>query len=243
MRKIIDFKTILVIIGLVIPIFLFLNSKSIKELSFKNIAITELVSEKDITDDAIKVYFDNVRVFNLYSVSCLLVNSGNQPVTKNDFSDYFRISFPDSVQILKYSIRKTPESIILVDTALETNNFNILPDLLNPNESLEFSFYISSPNTDLLPMTKSRLIGGEVLNLDFKEEIKSKTEFSNMTFSAFYGWIYWISLIYTILVIGLMFWASYFQDNRMESAIGKFLIFLLISFGLFCNLFYLIQTK
>lgn len=244
MKKIFDFKTLIAIIGIIMPIVFFVLSKNVKELSFKNVAINELVSKKDITDESIKVYFDQERVFNLYSITCILSNTGNVPITGTDFTNRFIIQFPDSLKILKYSFKKNPESINITEKTLNGPTFIILPDLLNPNESIEFNFYVSSASSSLLPFSNSRIIGGEVLNLNMNEEIKSKTEFNNRAFLYFESLIFWIAFVYTILYTIMIFGIIYFQKSTgLESAIGKFFMFLLFSIGLFCNLFYLIQTR
>ena len=132
MKKIIDLKTIIAMIGIIVPIIIFAITKKTKELSFKNVAINELVSEESLTDESISVYFDNKRIFNLYSVSCILSNSGNVPIVKEDLINGLKISFPDSVKILKYSIIKNPQNISLIDTSVSKGDLWILPDLLNP---------------------------------------------------------------------------------------------------------------
>lgn len=245
MNKIFDLKTLIAIISIVLTLVLFVVSKNVKELSFKNVAITELVSEKDITtDESIKVFFDEEQIFNLYSISCILSNSGNLPIIKEDFTNAFIIQFPDSVKILKFSIKVNPENITILDPKIDICKFSMFPDLLNPNESIELSFYVSSPTADLLPFSSSRIIGGKVLNLNMNEEIKSKTEFSNKAFAYFEKPIFWIAFIYTILYILLMFWTVYIQKNTSaESPIKKLFLFLFLCIGLLCNLFYLIQTK
>ena len=244
MNKIFDFKTFLTIIGLAIPIIFFVKTQKVKELSFKNIAITELVSEKDITDEAIKVYFDDVRVLNLYSISCILTNSGNIPITNEDLTNGIVIEFPDSIQILKYSIKKNPSSIIISKSTIEDSKFKITPDLLNQNENIEFSFYISSNSTNLLPLSNSRLIGGKIVNLNMNEQIKPKTEFKNRAFVKFEGFIFWCAFLYTILYLIIFIYAIYIQkDSGLETAIRKLFAFLFLSLGLFFTLFYLIQTR
>lgn len=244
MKRFIDLKTLIAIISIAISIVLFVISKNIKELSFKNVAITELVSEKDISDESIKVFFDEEQIFNLYSISCVLNNSGNLPITKSDFADKFVIKFPDSLKILKYTIKTIPDNIVIIDTLKDGCKFSILPDLLNPNDEIELSFYVSSPSAELLPQSNSRLVGGNVLNLTTGEEIRSKTDFSNKAFARLEGPIFWIAFIYTIFFLLLMFWAVYFQKSTgVETPLGKFFLFLFFSIGLFCNLFYLIQTR
>ena len=132
----------------------------------------------------------------------------------------------------------------ILHTSTCKNEFHIIPDLLNQNESVEFSFYISSPNQDLLPITKSRIIGGNILNLKMEEDIKSKTDFKNAIFYKFEGIIFWIAFIYTILYLILFFYAIYIQqETGLETALGKFFAFLFCSIGIICTLFYLIQTR
>jgi hypothetical protein len=244
MNKLIDLKTLIAIISIALTIVLFVISKNVKELSFKNVAITELVSGKNIKDESIKVFFDNEQIYNLYSISCILSNTGNLPITNVDYLNGFVIQFPDSLKILKYSLKMYPENISIRDINIDGSKISIYPDLLNPNDKIELSFYVSSLSTNLLPHSSSRLIGGEVLNLNMNEEIKSKTEFSNRAFARFEGPIFWIAFVYTILYILLMFWASYFQkNNTFDTPLGKFFLFLFLCIGLLCNLFYLIQTK
>ena len=244
MKKLFDLKTLIAIIGITLPIVFFILSKKVKELSFKNVAINELVSKKDISDKSIKVFFDEQRVYNLYSISCVLYNSGDVPITKTDYTNKLIIQFPDSVIILKYSIKENPSTMIILDTILRGNRITLLPDLLNPNESIEFSFYVSSSLTNLLPYTNSRIIGGRVLTLNISEEIKAKTKFSNRAFMKFEGLIFWIAFTYTLLYLIMIFWSVYFnKDYGIESPLGKFISFLFLTIGLFCTLFYLIQTK
>lgn len=243
MKTFFDVKTIIAILGIVVSIVIFSVTKKTKELSFKNIAINELVSEKDITDESISVFFDNKRIFNLYSVSSILSNSGNVPILKEDFVRGLEISFPDSVIILKYSILKNPKNITIIDTSITKNTFSILPDLLNPNDNIELNFYISSSLKSLLPYSLSRIIGGELINLNIKDEIKPKTNFNNNLFANFEGLIFWIALIYSFLYLILIFYSVYFNNGSgVKSPLGKFFTFLLASLGLCCSVFYLIQT-
>jgi hypothetical protein len=243
MNKVFDLKTLIAVASIILTIVIFFISKKIKELSFKNVAITELVAGENLKDESIKVYFDDVRIFNLYSISCLLSNSGNQPITKSDFVDGFEIQFPDSLKILKCSFKTYPENIKITDITNNKSSISVLPDLLNPNDKVELSFYVSSPRKDLLPHSPSRIIGGEVLNLKMNEEIRAKTEFSNRVFAGFEGPIFWIAFIYTILYILILFYSSYFQQDSIKSPLGKFIFFLLLCIGLICNLFYLIQSR
>jgi hypothetical protein len=244
MNKIFDLKALFALISIVLAIIFFVISRNVKELSFKNVAITELVSGKNIKDESIKVFFDKEQIFNLYSISCILSNSGNLPISGADYLNGFEIQFPDSVKILKYSLKMFPDNILNKEIKKNGSTISIFPDLLNPNDRIELSFYVSSPLTNLLPHSTSRLIGGNILNLNMNEEIKSKTEFNNRAFASFEGPIFWIAFVYTILYILLMFWASYFQKNgTVGTPLGKLFLFLFLCIGLICNLFYLIQTK
>ena len=245
MNKFLDFKTVLAILGIVVPIIIFAISRKVKELSFKNIAITELVSDDDITDEAIQVFFDNERVDNLYSISCVVKNTGNVPITKADLIKNLKLTFPDSIKILKYSLALTPNTIEVTDTLIVANDFIISPDLLNPNNSIDFSFYVTSKSSNsFLPKMTSRLLGGEVLNLNLDEEIKSKTKFQNRVFFSFEGLIFWIAFIYLFLYLILIFYGVYIDTSHgTESPIGKFFLFLLFSIGILCSIFYLLQTR
>jgi hypothetical protein len=243
MKKVFDLKTFIAIISIAISVTFFVISKKVKEISFKNVAITELVSGNNIKDESIKVFFDDKRVYNLYSVSCVFSNSGNLPVTKADFTNGLVIQFPDSTKILKCSMKANPKTMVILDTLISGSKFSISTDLLNPKESIELSFYVSSSSYKLLPYSDSRLIGGEIINLNINEEIKSKTEFSNRTFVKFGGLIFWLSFIYTIMYIILMFWIVYLREEVIaESALGKFFAFLFFTVGLICSLFYLYKT-
>ncbi|WP_075590854.1 hypothetical protein [Labilibacter marinus] len=243
MKKIFDFKTLIALSGIILPIVIFILSKNVKEISFKNVAMTELVSEQNISDESIQVFFDKQQVFNLYSISCLISNSGNIPITQSEYIDGLKIEFPDSVTILKYSIKSIPNNISITRVLESPNILQIQPDLLNPNDNIEISFYVSSSQNILLPSINSRIVGGHIKSLEMNEVVKPKTEFQNNAFASFEGVIYWMSLIYTGFYILLIFWAIYFQKNvDLDSAIGKFFLFLFLAIGLFSNLFYLIQT-
>ncbi len=245
MNRFLDFKTVLAILGITVPIIIFAISRKVKELSFKNIAITELVSDDDITDEAIQVFFDSKRVNNLYSISCIAKNTGNVPITKDDLIKNLKLTFPDSIKILKYSFALTPKTIEVADTFLVDNDFMISPDLLNPNNSIDFSFYVTSNSSEsFLPAMTNRLLGGEVLNLNLDEEIKSKTKFQNRVFFSFEGLIFWIAFIYSFLYLILIFYGVYIDKSHgTESTIAKFFLFLLFSIGLLCSIFYLVQTR
>jgi len=244
MKKKFDLKTIIALIGIIVPIIIFAIMKKTKELSFKNVAINELVSGENITDESITVYFDNERIFNLYSVSSILSNSGNVPILKEDFVNGLTLSFHDSVKILKYSIIKNPKNITLVNTSINKSDFMLLPDLLNPNENIELSFYISSSLKSLLPYCNSRIIGGDVINLNINDEIKPKTNFKNNFFANFEGLIFWIALIYSFMYLLLFIISVYFaeKDTGVHSPLGKLILLLALSLGSVCCIFYLIQT-
>ncbi|MFI1770207.1 hypothetical protein [Thalassobellus citreus] len=243
MKKIFDFKTLMTIIGIVLPIVLFIISKNVKELSFKNIAITELVSDKNISDESIKVFFDNEQVFNLYSISSILTNTGNVPILNSELLNSIHINFQDSVKVLKYSINTKPSNIKLNQELQSGNTLILKPDLLNPKDVIDINFYVTSPNDKVLPKITSRIVGGEVLNLNLDEDIRQKSDFKNKAFASFEGTIYWMSLIYTIIYILIIFWAVYVnKDMNLDSALSKFLVFFFMSLGLICSILYLIQT-
>ncbi|MDO6759609.1 hypothetical protein Q4566_05295 [Tamlana sp. 2_MG-2023] len=244
MKKILDFKTLIAIIGIALPIILFIVSKDIKELSFKNIAVTELVSDKKISDESIKVFFDNEQVFNLYSISSVLTNTGNVPIINSELLNSLHVSFQDSVKILKYTINTKPSNIKLDKESQSNNTLILKPDLLNPKDNIHINFYVTSPNEKVLPKITSRIVGGEILNLNMDEDIRQKSDFKNKAFASFEGTIYWMSLIYTIIYIFIVFWAIYInKDMNLDTSLSKFLTFFFMSLGLICSILYLIQTK
>ena len=233
------------LLGVIIPFVIFLSTRKVKELTFKNVALTELVSDDKITDDAIKVFFEEERIYNLYSLSCLIRNTGNVPITADDLVYSITISFPNAVRVLKYSFFPIPHNIQIKGPFLNGKDFEILPDLLNPNDIIDISFYITSKNADnMSPSLTNRILGGEIVNLNINEEVKSKVKFSNRLFYSLEGIIFWIAFVYSFLYLAFMGYLVYYGEiEGVKKPFSKLLLFLSITIGLYCNILYLVQTK
>lgn len=137
------YTIIIPIIGIIIPIAVFLAGTAKKELSFFIQSQTEIVdvNKYDISD--LSVLYKEKVLRNLHLFELQIENTGNVPIESKDFERNLSISFGNkSVLLLAQSANSMPSSLT-PRIILKQHWFEVEPLLLNPDDQITFEAFIT----------------------------------------------------------------------------------------------------
>lgn len=132
-----------VIAAITVPLIIYFLQKSKKRLAYEVVSNTQLVGVKSEVQNKIKIYYENKLVENVHLVSIRLINSGNQPISIEDFARPINIKLGSNTNILTCEVlEKNPKDLDIVISKMQ-NSVKIQPLLLNPNDSLTLNILLS----------------------------------------------------------------------------------------------------
>lgn len=138
-----------VIAAITVPLIIYFLQKSKKRLAYEVVSNTQLVGVKTEVQNKIKIYYENKLVENVYLVSIRLINSGNQPISIDDFARPINIQLGSNTKILTCEVLEQNPKDLDVSILKMQNSFEIQPLLLNPNDSLTLSILLSDYREEL----------------------------------------------------------------------------------------------
>ena len=131
-----------VIAAITVPLIIYFLQKSKKRLAYEVVSNTQLVGVKSEVQNKIKIYYENKLVENVHLVSIRLINSGNQPISIEDFARPINIKLGSNTNILTCEVlEKNPKDLDIVISKMQ-NSVKIQPLLLNPNDSLTLNILL-----------------------------------------------------------------------------------------------------
>ncbi|MGD2118437.1 MAG: hypothetical protein PVG66_08770 [Chromatiales bacterium] len=216
-------SVILPVLGILVPITIYMLSDNEKSLSYEILGQYQLVNDElDISDIEIK-YLGNT-IQNLELTSLRIFNSGEVPIKADDFEREIKITFSDGSKI--YSIKKKasiPKNLA-PSIKFENNKLFISPLLLNSSDSFVIDIILSGKNTsvefDARVVGISSISGESVLKQKQKrKEFENVLNIIALTSSSFIYAI--VSLFYAAPLI-----------RRKAAFLSKSEILLVVAFSL-----------
>ncbi|MEK6199664.1 MAG: hypothetical protein N2B60_05500 [Psychrobacter sp.] len=140
---------ILGLVAIIVTITLFILGKKKKRLAYYIVSNTQLVGIENSIQDKIKILYDEKQVTNVHLISIKFINSGNEPISVDDFDKPISIRYNSAVNILTHEIvERVPEDL---DTVIgEKEKFlEITPLLLNTKDEFTVNILASDFNGDL----------------------------------------------------------------------------------------------
>lgn len=146
---------VVAIIALLIP---FLQRKR-KELSYRIVVNTPLVSVSEELEGRVKVLLDDQPVSRVNLLIVAFANTGNVPILANDYYKPIQISINANAQILPSLeiVETDPIELKPYSEIINNSQIIIMPCLLNPSDSFQMRILVSDFNNEL--EVESRIVG------------------------------------------------------------------------------------
>ena len=132
-----------VMAAITVPLIIYFLQKSKKRLAYEVVSNTQLVGIKNEVQNKIKIYYENKLVENVHLVSIRFINSGNQPISIDDFARPINIQLGSNTNILTCEVLEQNPKDLDVSILKMQNRLEIQPLLLNPNDSLTLNILLS----------------------------------------------------------------------------------------------------
>lgn len=194
-NRIIDIIVFPIIVGLILffaQTFIEKANKSKKELSFSIMEPQTYLEKNNIGD--IKIFFDTVRIYSLYSYGVLIKNTGNVPIKDQGVKYIFNTQVKDFKILNKVLQTKPIEEFGKIN--IDTSSFNFVRynySLINPDDEI-YTTFLTNQKAKIEAYAKSD-------DLKFKEIQKSKSS----------PWIYVIiSIIGAVMALILQLFSDKF---------------------------------
>lgn len=144
------------ILAIVVSIRLARSQRPRRQLSYMT-SIIPLVAVRKEVKGRLRIFFDDKPVSNADMVILTLINSGNQPITPQDFVSPVTISFGSQAEILSCDITETvPEDLgALVDVA--PKSIVLKPLLLNSEDTVTMKILLTQYEGE--PAVRGRVLG------------------------------------------------------------------------------------
>lgn len=200
-----------IITAIIIAIFTIIKTKKRKELSYTILSSTSLLLKEEGLKKRIKIFVDDGEVEGEVNLVLLkLVNTGNTPITPEDFVE--NISLETSGSIIIAEVKETTPKNITVEIDNEIGEIfgitEIKPTLLNAKDEVTLKLLIQSYKNDLL--IKGRIIGVQGIT-----KLKEKFPFATLFFTI------------TFIVILILF-RHFIEDSEIVSKLDTILTMMIV---------------
>ena len=131
-----------VIAAITVPLIIYFLQKSKKRLAYEVVSNTQLVGVKSEVQNKIKIHYENKIVENVHLVSIRIINSGNQPISIDDFARPISIQLGSNTNILTCEVLEQSPKDLDISILKMQNSVEIQPLLLNPNDSFNLNILL-----------------------------------------------------------------------------------------------------
>jgi hypothetical protein len=134
---------VLALIAIIISIVLYLKQKTKKELSYKIVNWSSILSLKEQDQGDIKLLYKDHVVKNADLIICKIANTGNVSITAEDFKKPIKIEFGKDSQILNAEIIETTPQGLEIQLQTDEEKSLIEKLLLNKGDSFTINYLVS----------------------------------------------------------------------------------------------------
>lgn len=161
MKRSFDWKyllaTLLAIVGLAIPVYLWQSDLQAHDLSARLVSSSSLQPFANAKIYDVKVTLNDVQLANPYFTTFELMNSGSKPILSSDFESPIELSGNDGLEFVSARVDYTDPKDIPVKISADSKHVSIAPFLFNPKDKVVFSVITSG--ADPVISMKARIAG------------------------------------------------------------------------------------
>lgn len=126
-----------------VTLTIYLLQRKKKRFNYEIISKLPLLSFREELEGKFKIYYEDNLVKNVFSVIIKFYNTGNQPITSNDFERNLSLNFEEKTKILAYSVSKTEPENLEIQLKLNDSKLIIAPLLLNPKDNFTIRLIVT----------------------------------------------------------------------------------------------------
>ena len=124
---------LLALLAITITLIIFFLQRKKKKISYE-VSKFPLLSFREELEGKFKIYYEDNIVKNVLSIVIKFYNTGNQPISSNDFERNLSIEFEKKAKILSSSICHTEPENLSAKMNIDNNRIVFDPLLLNPKD-------------------------------------------------------------------------------------------------------------
>lgn len=134
---------IVAFIAIIITIIIYLKQRRNKLLNFEIISRTPLLSIEDEIKGNLQILYNGNPIEQVHLIVIKFINSGNTPITSNDFEIPINFKFGEESQIFTAEITEKNPTNLRASITIEGNSIVIDPTLLNSGDSITIKTLVS----------------------------------------------------------------------------------------------------
>lgn len=147
----------LAVLAIVIPILIYRWQRQRRSLTYSIKSVYPLLNESEEFHGRLSVQIDGKRVSNVEVMFLEFRNSGNRPISKNDFDTPLSVYFEPPVEIFSAAVVSEDPENLGVLARIESQDVVVAPLLLNPRDQFTLKLLLSSDSK--LFDVKGRIVG------------------------------------------------------------------------------------
>lgn len=133
--------SVLAVLGVLVPVGLYLLSRSSKELSFIEVASAPVVAGADSLAPLVQVTMDGKVVSSAWVTTLSIRNSGSLPIAVADFEKPLRVRVPADIRILAGRVAEVSPKSLTPIVSHDSVSVFIAPLLMNPDDRFNMVLY------------------------------------------------------------------------------------------------------
>jgi hypothetical protein len=161
-------QTILTLVGVLVAIAAYIGTRRRKELRYRILSATPLLSSGEQVGHKVQVLFDGKPVEGVQVIVMEIVNSGNVPIRPADFERPLSFSFGDRAHVLLAEVVSTDPIALKPELQSNRGSIKIAPVLMNGDDWVRIKVLVArygnciTPDSrvegvrDVLPFRESR---------------------------------------------------------------------------------------
>ena len=144
------------------------------------VSIEELTKE-ELAKQEFKIFYKDelLENTNVYTLNSKMVNSGNEPIEEEDYSESIRFIFGEDDKLISVSSTSEPDHIRISLTKISDNEAEVNKILLNQGDKIYSRFLVQSK--DSMIMTKSLKIKARIKGISQIKKTIEKPEVGPIT--------------------------------------------------------------
>jgi hypothetical protein len=152
-------QSVAALLGVMAVVIAVLNQPK-KQLEVVLVSTIPLVSVSGEASGDVEVYYRGSKATQVYLSQVKVLNSGNQPITEDDFSRPLTFSFSPNQVAEASVIGSTPESLPITLAQSAPHEIQMNPALLNPGDSASIRFIVLGNSSGFYePKVAGRIVG------------------------------------------------------------------------------------
>lgn len=136
-------QLLIALVAIVIPFIIYLLQRQKKALSYSLVSTTHLLTDHEEFEGKLKVLYEGQPTQNISLLILKFINSGNVPITSNDYERQVSILLGKNSKILSAVVIEIEPKNLDAEVIIDDNRIRIKEILLNPKDAITLKILVS----------------------------------------------------------------------------------------------------